>query len=209
MTKRYIFNTFYACFTFQEIRIILVPRVSLSFGQQANCLLFALALSISISSNSRVQKFRCCLAMPWSASQRQRLGFEKDLLEKYFGNRVTWIDPTGDTKIEVRVTCSNDKQYTLRVYLPADYPNSVPEMIVKTPSMCTLTRRDGSDLVGSPDHVYGTKDGCTMICHFKPNLWRSDNTLYQVVMKGLIWLEAYQAHLRTGSNLSAYLCEMN
>lgn len=147
--------------------------------------------------------------MPWSASQRQRLGFEKDLLEKYFGNRVTWIDPTGDTKTEVRVTCSNDRQYTLRVYLPADFPNSVPDMIVKTPSMCELKRRDGSALVGSPDHVYGSRDGCTKICHFRPNLWRCDNTLYQVVMKGLIWLEAYQAHLRTGSNLSTYLCEMN
>ena len=146
--------------------------------------------------------------MPWSASQRQRLGFEKDLLEKYFGNRVTWIDPTGDTKIEVRVTCSNDRQYTLRVYLPSDFPNSVPDMIVKTPSMCRLKRRNGSELVGSPDHVYGERDGCTKICHFRPNLWRSNNTLYQVVMKGLIWLEAYEAHLRTGSNLSAYLCEM-
>jgi len=147
--------------------------------------------------------------MPWSASQRQRLGFEKNLLEQYFPNRVTWIDPTGDTKVEVRVTCTNDRQYTLRVYLPADFPNSVPDMIVKTPSMCRLTRRDGSELVGSPDHVYGSRDGCTQICHFRPNLWRSDNTLYQVVMKGLIWLEAYQAHLRTGSNLSTYLSEMN
>lgn len=147
--------------------------------------------------------------MPWSTSQRQRLGFEKDLLEKYFRNRVTWIDPTGDTKVEIKVTCSNDRQYTLRIYLPTDFPNSVPDMIVKTPSMCRLTRRDGSALAGSPDHVYGSRDGCTKICHFKPDLWRSNNTLYQVVMKGLIWLEAYQAHLRTGSNLSTYLCEMN
>jgi len=147
--------------------------------------------------------------MPWSTSQRQRLGFEKDLLEKYFRNRVTWIDPTGDTKVEIKVACSNDRQYTLRIYLPTDSPNSVPDMIVKTPSMCRLTRRDGSALAGSADHVYGSRDGCTKICHFKPDLWRSNNTLYQVVMKGLIWLEAYQAHLRTGSNLSTYLCEMN
>lgn len=146
--------------------------------------------------------------MPWSANQQQRLGFEKDLLEKYFRNRVTWIDPTGDTKVEVRVTCSNDKQYTLRIYLPADFPNSVPEMIVKTPSMRSLLRRDGNDLKGTDDHTYGIKDGCTQICHFIPHLWRSDNTLYQVFMKGLIWLEAYEAHLRTGSNLSRYLSEM-
>jgi len=146
--------------------------------------------------------------MAWSASQQQRLGFEKDLLEKYFRNRVTWIDPAGDTKVEVRVTCSNDKQYTLRVYLPADFPNSVPEMIVKTSSMSRLMRRDGNELEGTMDHTYGIKDGCTQICHFRPNLWRGDNTLYQVFMKGLIWLEAYEAHLRTGSTLSRYLTEM-
>ena len=147
--------------------------------------------------------------MPWSATQRQRLGFEKDLLEKYFRNRVTWIDPTGDTKVEVRVTCTNDKQYTLRVYIPSDFPSSVPAMIVKTPFMTKLMKRNGSELCGSPDHIYGSRDGCTQICHFRPNLWRSENTLYQVFMKGLIWLEAYEAHLRTGANLSAYLCEMN
>lgn len=129
--------------------------------------------------------------MPWSASQRQRLGFEKDLLQKYFPNRVTWIDPTGDTKVEVRVTCTNDKQYTLRIYIPSDFPNSVPPMIVKTQSMSRLRRWDGNDLGSSSDHTYGTKDGCTQICHFIPELWRDNNTLYQVAMKGLIWLEAY------------------
>lgn len=41
-----------------------------------------------------------------------------NLLEKYFRGRVTWIDPTGDTKVEVKVTCTNNKQYTLRVYIP-------------------------------------------------------------------------------------------
>ena len=148
--------------------------------------------------------------MPWSATQRQRLAFEKSLLEKYFRNRVSWIDPTGDTKVEVRVTCSNDKQYTLRLYLPQDFPNSVPPMIVKTPWMTTLKKRDGRTDMGecAGDHTYGTRDGCTQICHFKPALWKDNNTLYQVVMKGLIWLEAYEAHLRTGASLSRYLAEM-
>ena len=147
--------------------------------------------------------------MPWSPAQRQRLSFEKNVLEKYFNNRVTWIDPTGDTKIEVRVTCTNNKEYTLRVYVPTDFPNSVPDMIVKTPSMNKLKRSNGSELQGSLDHVYGSRDGCTQICHFKPNMWKDNNTLYQVFMKGMIWLEAYEAHLRTGATLGRYLSEMS
>lgn len=147
--------------------------------------------------------------MPWSATQQKRLGFEKNLLEKYFRNRVTWIDPTGNTRVEVRVTCTNDKQYTLRVYLPSDYPSSCPEMIVSYPSSC-LRRRDGSLMSGmsGADHILGLRDGCTKICHFDSSLWKDDNTLYQIVMKGLIWLEAYEAHLRTGHSLNRYLQEM-
>lgn len=147
--------------------------------------------------------------MPWSASQQKRLAIEKQLLEAYIGgNRVTWIDPTGDTKVEARLTCSNNKEYTLRIYLPQDFPNSVPPMIVKTPFMTELKTRNGSGLGGHADHTYGSQDGCTSICHFHPGLWKGDNTLFQIFMKGLIWLEAYEAHLRTGYNLSKYLADM-
>jgi len=150
--------------------------------------------------------------MPWSAAQQQRLGFEKDLLEKYFRGRVSWIDPTGSTRVEVRVTCTNDKQYTLRVYLPSDYPSSCPEMVVKPFSFFSsyLRKKDGTkmDDASGSDHTYGSRDGYTQICHFQPSLWKDDNTLYQVIMKGLIWLEAYEAHLRTGNPLSRYLTEM-
>ena len=74
--------------------------------------------------------------------------------------------------------------------------------------MTTLKKRDGNELEGYADHTLGSQDGCTKICHFRPELWKDNNTLYQVVMKGLIWLEAYEAHLRTGASLSKYLAEM-
>ena len=51
--------------------------------------------------------------MPWSASQQTSLGYEKQLLKEYFrGNRVTWIDPTGETRVEIRVTCSICETFT-------------------------------------------------------------------------------------------------
>ena len=145
--------------------------------------------------------------MPWSASQRKRLTFEKDLLEKYFSqDRLIWIEPTCDTKIEIRVTCTNDKQYTLRIYIPADYPNACPRVVITSPPYC-LRKFDGTAMDSSSvdNHTWNSKDGCTQICHYRPVEWTSENTLYQVAMKGLIWLEAYEAHLRTGNSLSDYL----
>lgn len=145
--------------------------------------------------------------MPWSAHQRGRLGVEKELLEKYFRGRVNWINPTrrGQTQVEVQVTCSNDKQYTLRIYLPSDYPNSCPDMVVKTSSQ--LKASNGEYLKNYPidNYIGRTRDGYTGISHNRPDLWSNNNSLYQVVMKGLIWLEAYEVHLRTGTPLKQFL----
>ena len=145
----------------------------------------------------------------WSSVQQKRLGMEKGLLEQYFPGKVIWTNPTsaGNTKVEVKMTTSNNKHYTLRVYIPKDYPNACPEMVVS--GCAALRKRNGSTFGPSvSDHTLGQKDGFTKLCHFRPDLWTNENTLYQVFMKGLIWLEAYEGHLRTGKSLSTYLREM-
>ena len=164
--------------------------------------------SFSLSNSSCRCVVKLANRMPWSASQQKRLGLEKELLDKYFPNRVKWIDPGSGTKVEVQVTCSNDRQYTLRVYIPEDFPNSCPKMVVKS---AMLRAYNGVYLHQYPgdNHTGYNIDGYSGICHFRPNLWRANNTLYQVFMKGLIWLEAFQSHLRTGQPLSKYLSEMN
>ena len=145
----------------------------------------------------------------WSSLQRRRLALDKSILEKFFAGKVNWINQTsaGNTKVEVQMTTSNNKYYTLRVYVPKDYPNACPTMVVS--SHGPLRKRNG-DTFGccGYDHTLGTQDGSTVICHFRPSLWTAENTLYQVFMKGLLWLEAYEGHLRTGKSLSVYLKEM-
>lgn len=154
--------------------------------------------------------------MSWSSSQQKRLGYEKGILTDYFGSKVSWINPTrrGDTRVEVRVTCTNDKKYTLRVYLPSDFPNACPSMVVIPPSSkwfsYYLRKKNGDKMNGmsASYHTLEGIDGFTCICHFDKCLWRDNNTIYQVVMKGMIWLEAYEAHLRTGKLMNAFLQEM-
>jgi len=146
--------------------------------------------------------------MPWSLFQRQRLARQREELEAYFRHKVKWINPADQlgTKVEVTVTLSNDKEYTLRVSLPSDFPNSCPSMIVSEPRYC-LKKKNGSflNVSSGEDHTLPSKDGCTQICHCRPGLWRNDYTLYQVITKGVTWLEAYEVHLETGDPLDWYL----
>ncbi len=148
--------------------------------------------------------------MSWSSQQQKRLGLEKDILDSKLKN-VSWINPTsaGNTRVEWKVNTNNDNSYTLRVYLACDFPNKCPNLVVSSPSS-HLRKRDGSrlDSMSGSDHVYGSIDGLTEICHFNKSKWTSENTIYQVLMKGRIWLEAYEIHRRTGENLEKYLAHM-
>ncbi|XP_020908535.1 uncharacterized protein LOC110246525 [Exaiptasia diaphana] len=148
--------------------------------------------------------------MPWSVSQRKRLDVvEKGILESYFGDKITWNDPQGKTTVELKISTNSDNHYTLRIYLPSDYPNSCPELTVASPK--ELKRKDGTPMNGfasDADHTYGTKDGLIKICHFHQGKWTNEYTLYQVFMKGLLWLEAYESHRQTGKPISTYLREI-
>ena len=71
-------------------------------------------------------------------------------------------------------------------------------------------RKDGSLLNGTSgeQHTLAAHDGLTEICHFNSSQWMSQNTLYQILMKGRLWLEAYEIHLQTGEDLEKYLPHM-
>ena len=123
--------------------------------------------------------------MVWTAVQRERLAIEKVTLEKYFKLGVTWIDPRHETKVDVVLKSNSDKDYTLRVYIPADFPNACPILVVVKPE--TLLLKNGKRLPegNSEFHTFVDHDGFHRICHFFPSQWTPELTLYQVFMKGL------------------------
>lgn len=142
--------------------------------------------------------------MGWTEAQRRRLSAEKAVLQKNFPGRVKWINPTGDTKVEVEVNTNNGKSYSLRIYLNADFPHSVPEMVVSKspnpmPDWCTSYK----------NHTLSKRDGfVNIICHYRSEYWTSQLSLYEVFIKGRIWLEAHEGHLRTGQSMDYFLREM-
>lgn len=145
----------------------------------------------------------------WSPAQRLRLGLEKNLLEKYFPGRVQWYDPTGNTVVEVSINTNNGNAYRLRIYLAkdgelgSDFPNSMPDMVV---SMSPRSMLDWG--VSDTHHTVGKRDGLLKICHYHPSQWTNESSLHEVFMKGRIWLEAYEGHIRTGKTMNTFLGEM-
>ena len=142
--------------------------------------------------------------MPWTLTQRQRLAVEKESLEKYFPRNVQWIDPTGNTKIDVTMKTNSNQVYCLRLYVPRDFPNSLPTMAVKRSPrpMPNWSNYSASHTLGRND------EGFVVICHYRDCFWNSYHTFYEVFMKGRLWLEAYEGHVSTGNSIDYYLCHM-
>lgn len=75
--------------------------------------------------------------------------------------------------------CSNNKQYIFRVYLLIDFFSFCLQMIVSN-FLLFLRMKNGDFLSGSDGcyYIYGSRDGCIVICYFKLCLWNDNNILY-------------------------------
>ena len=120
--------------------------------------------------------------------------------------RVMRRRTTFEIRVEVDVVCLRGKKYVLGVYIPPDFPNSCPSMVVIAPNGI-LKRKDHSLLgfASRQDHVLRSKGGYTRISHFPANNWVGNETLLQVIRKGLVWLEAYEMHLQEGYSIGCFL----
>ena len=127
---------------------------------------------------------------------RNQLRELKSFCESY---RVMRRRTTFGMRVEVVVLLTRGKKYVLRVDLPPNFPNSCPSMFVIAPDGI-LRRKDHSSLrfESRQDHILDSQHGYTRIAHFPPNHWFGNETLLQVIQKGLVWLEAYEMHLKQG-----------
>ena len=101
--------------------------------------------------------------MARSEAQIVRLAEEKTVLEHFFPGCVKWIDPKGDTKVDVTLKTNNDNKYTVRIYIE-DFPNAAPDMVVvRSPKPMPIW--EGS----SDNHTLLSRDGYSRICHYHPN----------------------------------------
>jgi hypothetical protein len=99
---------------------------------------------------------------------------------------------------------TGSRSYELKLDLPITYPYSKPNLFVTQPRV--LWMRGGKKSINSmgTTHAYHAyrngRNGCVKICHTCG--WDSSFSCVQVLLKGLIYVEAYSIHLLTGATIA-------
>ena len=100
---------------------------------------------------------------------------------------------------------NSKKVYTIKIDLTGNFPYDIPKVFITSPK--PLLDRNGASMLG-PSHSMHTlsgENGCVRVCHYGTIDWHPNVSLYQVIVKVRIWLEMYEAHLKTGRPLDYYL----
>jgi len=147
--------------------------------------------------------------MTWNDRQRQRLTAERRILQHYFPE-ARWLNPhdASNTRVEIDMPTNDRNRYRLHVMVPHDYPSSQPHLLVVNPSPL---RARGYDLLATSGVMHTltpllSHPQCVRICHYRD--WDPNKTLYLVLMKARLWVEAYESHLRHGNPIDNYLGHM-
>jgi len=138
----------------------------------------------------------------------QRLLMEKQALDYGFPNRYVMQNlNSAHAFVDLGLRTNSGRTYRLKIVL-GDFPYSKPDVYVIYPTR--LRDYDGKLLsdygVSASMHLL-TPDANNKIqlCHYSDKIWHSNVTLYKVALKCLVWLNAYDGHLRTGEPLDYFL----
>lgn len=136
-------------------------------------------------------------------SLSRRLQLEESLLKKNFGpswriQRVPALGAVGTLR------SNGGTEYGL--WLPLDdFPDQVPSAFIVSPELRTRSGRKLPELDRRMHTLDRNEHGHVQVCHYNRSYWAADVTLYKVVLKLRIWLEAYESHLRTGKAIDSLL----
>jgi len=146
----------------------------------------------------------------WSEEQRYRLAFEKKNLEREMPQfRFHNLGPDDSYVEGVQGTSQSSRLFTLRLVLSAWYPDEEPLLLVTHPHRL-YKRHSFSSTVNDEgrSHAFHTWEngpgGFVSICHGD---WDPSRSWVGVMLKGCLWLEAYELYLKTGESIADILDE--
>ncbi|MDM8542786.1 hypothetical protein QUF90_17055 [Desulfococcaceae bacterium HSG9] len=144
----------------------------------------------------------------WEPWQRERLVFEENIIKKELPD--FWFRDHakgGLTTIWGYYTTSANQEYRLCVWIKSGFPYKIPGLYITFPK--PLYGYNGRTI-----QSYGTShrmhvwepdwNNSVKICHWQSEHWSASYTLLSIIMKGFLWLEAYEVHCKTGKHIDAY-----
>ncbi len=117
------------------------------------------------------------------------------------GNYYLW----GDHKT------NSGKNYTIWGPIPNYYPNSRPPIYIHSPNPLVGYAGITINSYGLSHAMHTLANGPNMevqICHWRDDRWHSGITLNKVMIKVVLWLEAYELYLSSGKTIAEFVKTM-
>lgn len=142
--------------------------------------------------------------------QTTRLELEKRLLRERFP-KFAIQNPDGPAGGVLGSMRSNSgTEYVIWLELRS-FPHTAPGMFILSPKpLLTYEGRDLTAVSPSVDMHLLLPDahGHPQICHYNDQYWHPNISLFKILMKARLWLEAYEQHRQRGLRIDAYLGHM-
>ena len=139
---------------------------------------------------------------------QQRLQSEEQVIAHYMGGNKSFqfCDMATDKPyLRIAAKTNSNNVYVLHIDLD-DYPNKKPNAYVE----CMLKDYRGHKMDGasSSNHTLTAHPkGWTQICHYHPDAWRPNMSLWMVYVRCVLWLNVYECSVRHGKKMEHYLPE--
>jgi hypothetical protein len=149
----------------------------------------------------------------WTSSQFARLALEHQLLQNYGFTQFSVYHHAATNTYSAGGTMSSNAGYPYHLFItiPAGFPTQRPPMYITEPCPLLMADRVPVNTLGISHrmHTLAPHDcGWVQICHWRDSRWHAGIYLHQVLLKGLIWIEAYEQHIATGRDLAEFVRTM-
>ena len=146
---------------------------------------------------------------------RERLTIENQILSRDGLSQFQVYQHSNNSSyyLEGAHKTNSGQSYDIWSPIPAHYPDKRPPVYVNKPNPLPAYQNDTSVNSCGLSHAMHTlsngPDGQVQICHWRDDRWHSGITLNKVMIKVLVWLEAYEQHRSSGSPINHFVGTMS
>ena len=144
----------------------------------------------------------------------ERLILENKILENDGMSQFqVYRNPDGQTYALTGTHHANSgNTYEIWIPIPDYYPDRRPPVYVSTPNPLWSYKYEKTVNSLGLSHAMHTlsngPNGEVQICHWRDDRWHSGITLNKVMIKAMIWFEAYEQHFETGDSIDNFVRTM-